>query len=113
MTHILALLLQLAFPVVPMPPVPVPPAIFVQAYADGPYANRDGWTCWKLDTSEATQTVHCDCVMRCDAFGNRMEDAWNGVTGCQTYCAPRDATKPHCRCHGDEQCEEPMVEQPK
>jgi hypothetical protein len=106
MTYLLLLLFQLA--AVPMPQPPPEPLVFqIAQVIDGPYAFREGWTCWRLDTDEKTQSAHCECLMACQRDDGREDP------GCQTYCAPKIAGSPKCRCHGDESCEMPTVEAPK
>ena len=55
----------------------------------GPYADRDGWICYKGETVETAKRVHCACKEKCENDG--LEDH-----ACQTYCASQK-----CLCHVD------------
>lgn len=58
----------------------------------GPYADREGWVCYRGETVESAKRVQCACKMPCENDG--VEDR-----ACLTYCASQK-----CVCHLDENC---------
>ena len=56
----------------------------------GPYADKEGWVCYRGETKADYKRVQCFCKAPCENDG--MEDK-----ACMTYC-----TSPKCVCHTDE-----------